>query len=157
MRKSKTRRSKSEERKPPAHKLANNEIDEDVVDDQDDDYDDESLYIDYGVRQATRLLDYILQIQNHPDPQLRRNHMVERVIGVDGNAALVNSIEAYLIPCRFGGYLQSYATRAAGYNGSNLSTAPYNENGDTTPNTTTTTTAGGLGEGSLLTLLENDR
>ena len=48
--------------------------------------------------------------------------MVDMVIGVDGNTALVNFIEVYLILCRFSGDLQSYTTGASGYNGSNLST-----------------------------------
>ena len=131
--------------------IANSEMDKDIIDDQDDDYDDESLYSNYRVQYSTQLIDYILQIQNHPDPQSKRNNTVERIIEVDGKFVLANLIEAYLIPCRFGGNIQTYATGAAGYNCTNLSTAPYNDNVDTTPNTTNTTISGRLGVGYLLT------
>jgi len=57
--------------------------------------DDESEYGDYGARQASRLLIWILQM-NEAHQHLR---LVDKILTIDNNACFVNLMESFVIPC----------------------------------------------------------
>ena len=56
-----------------------------------------------GAAMAERILDRIMEVEAKTTKQKDTNcvggELIRKVIGVDGNAALVNLIEAYLLPC----------------------------------------------------------